>query len=976
MSEITTITHIGLKPMMEKLSYYKHNPAAIQDTVLNYLKAVTNGVVDIVDPTNPFVFLLEASCVLTASAIYENERYLRQQYPSLAINEEELYIHLSDRDIVNRFAKPSKTQFDFLILKSDLDSKMVRDDSINGYRITIPRNTQIKISNTIFSLEYPVHILKLYHGGLQIAYDLSSQSELLEIKNNIVPYTVNRDNALSEWIKFTLDAVQVESFTTQIPISNSVYFNNTVPFNDQFVKARIYFRTTGKIWTEIATTLTEQVFDITKPTTILKVTDGNLTVSIPKIYLSNNIISGIIRIDIFTSKGLISVNTANYKLDAFETDFKALDAENDLSIYTSNISSLALLTSSDRLITGGESALSFKELKDRLVFNSLSGNRLPITNIQLSGYLADLGFNVILNTDIVTNRIFIATKPMPVPLDNTMLSPMDAVIITFVDNLDSIRASSQVFDNIDQVTIISNTVFKSENKMLRMLDSVEVKALQDMEINLKMDLLNSDDYYFTPFYYVLDTSQNEFECRVYHLDKPKAYSLNFVSNNNTVPYFVNVGNYELIRTENGYKLIVVTVSDNEFKKLNQDNCGAVLSFKAMNEKDLSFIESKYLGLTKEKELIFEFEFISTLKIDSENNINFTNLTMYQNTLSELSCSLTLNANLVFYTTQTNNTAIINSYIESFLPNYESTTSYFGVSLYNLDLLFGNECKTLWKQARSYLTEATYRRYETDVYLTYDDDIYEIDPITGSIFKISENNSVNCTILHNKGELALDALGEPVIKYHKGDVIFDHKNKPIPVNNSHLFRSVDIFLLDAKYFYATDTASRNYLELTVETVFEWVYTQLKNVTDILLEQTKIFFKPTNSRGLIKVNNQNNKLVDILAQQELTINYYVNDEVYNNINLRNMIYYTTIERINEHFTNKLISISELTRKLQEEFSSEVLALEIKGLAGENNYSTLSIIDDNDRLNIAKKIFRLSDGSLAVREQININYILLNK
>lgn len=971
MSEITNITPVSTKELLEKLSYFKFNPAAIQDLVLDYLSS-SDQTIDIVDCSNPFVFLLEASSVLTSSAVLENHRYLRKQYPSLATNIEELYIHLSDRDVVNRFAKPAKTTFDFLILKSDLDSKFIRDESINGYRLTIPRNTQINIAGHDFSIEYPVHILKHYHGGLQVVYDLSKPSSLLEIKNNIIPYTVYKDASLAEWVKFSLETVQVGTISAQIPINSSTYFNETIEYQNQFVDARVYYRSNSDTWIELNTTLTDQVFDINVPTAILKVLDNKLTVNIPKIYLTNEVISGIIRIDIYSSKGLISLNTASYKLDAFEVTYKALDELNDLSVYTANVSALAMIVTNSRLVSGGESELSFKELKDRLIYNSLSVNRIPITNKQVEGYLADIGFDVVLNTDLVTNRIFVATRSMILPTDKHMLSSMDAVVMSFIENLDALRGNDRVAVNSEQLCILSNSVFKNENGVLRLLTNTETRYIETLDVNVKLELLNSNKYYFTPFYYVLDASKDEFETRVYELDTPRASGLNYIAGNSSLDYIVNVGEYELLRTENGYKLIVVTVSDSGYKKLLPSNCSAVMSFKAVNEKDLSFVKAKYIGSTADKELIFEFELTTSLELLGE-SINFTNLTMYQDSLTELLIGLSISANIVFFTTQVTNENRVDGLIDSYMPNYQSAADWLGISLYQVDLEFGKELSTLWKQSRSLVGEAIYRKWDVDVPLVYDVDIYKKDPVTGSVFTINQDNTVTCEIVHHKGEVVLDTNNEIVFKHRVGDIMLDHLSNPVPLNNAHVFRSVDLFLFDAKYYYTTDTLSRGYLELTKATLLNWLVNDLVKVRDILLEQTKIYFKPVNSRGIIKVKDPSNKVIDILAEQELKIDYYVPKVVFDNIDLRNMIYYTTIGLVNEYLTNNLVvSTSSIIKLLQDSFSNEVTSISVKGL-GANDYDLVTVVNSVDRLSVSKKLYRMSDNSLAVRENIRIEFIL---
>jgi hypothetical protein len=180
------------------------------------------------------------------------------------------------------------------------------------------------------------------------------------------------------------------------------------------------------------------------------------------------------------------------------------------------------------------------------------------------------------------------------------------------------------------------------------------------------------------------------------------------------------------------------------------------------------------------------------------------------------------------------------------------------------------------------------------------------------------------------------------------------------------------LLDARYYYSTDTYSRKYLNLIIDNVFNWVYNILANVTSLLLEQTKLYFKPVNSRGYINVYNDVKAIVSIDASQQFKITYYVNGYVFNNPDLRNKIRATTMNTLNSYMGNEIVSISEIIRELQTLFINDVIAIDLSGLGGDANYNTIRIINPEDSLNIRKDIYRLSDSTLAVRESIDIQFV----
>ena len=84
MPDITQFDIAPIEELKSKLELYKYNASLMQRVILDTLTDVTNGKINIVDPTNPFVFLLESSVVNTSLFIQENYVNLRRQYPVLA----------------------------------------------------------------------------------------------------------------------------------------------------------------------------------------------------------------------------------------------------------------------------------------------------------------------------------------------------------------------------------------------------------------------------------------------------------------------------------------------------------------------------------------------------------------------------------------------------------------------------------------------------------------------------------------------------------------------------------------------------------------------------------------------------------------------------------------------------------------------------------------------------------------------------
>lgn len=969
MAEITNYdTTMSIKSLMANIQTYRYNPGAIQLSILDYLKNVTNGSVDIVDPTNPFVFLLEASSTNTAAAIIENENLLRLQYPSLAIDETELYIHMSDKDILNRFSRPAMAYFDVVIMKSDLLAKMIDSPSENCRKIVIPRNTQVKVGDYYFSIEYPIEIKQMYHGGIYITFDVSLESKIYKVPNVLINYAVTRDDSLTEWIVFKLPMYQFKVDSYPAAITNSTYFEYEVVYQDQFYTARVFY-VLGGVEYEMRVSLTDQVYDPKVPTAILKVTEGMVTVIIPRVYINSGVVTGAVRIDVYTTKGNIAVNLANYKLLSFQTNMLAFNKDRDLSVYTNAASQTIILFSCADYINAGDNQLSFTELKTRLINNSLAGANLPITNNQLQGYLLDNGFELGRNTDVITNRIFIAGRRLDLPIDNHLYVPLDASIITLHTNNELLRNSDRIIENVQSITIRSNSLYAFNNGILRLLHSEETKAIGNLPKNDIATKLNTNEYYYSPFYYVLDYTSDEFKVRAYHLDDPFTKGISVKGINTKAAAIVNTSNSKIIKVENGYKLYVQTVSNDIYKKISNDRKQVYLSVTGAGEYDLAYIPYTDYIVTDTDEYIFEFDIISNHWIDDTGAIRIENMTMYNQYNVPVMVSLTSSFNLA-YATSDYDVLYVDTNLQRFHPEYLSDRSEMVLMVENLDILLGYSLDYLWKQARSIYTDPLYLTYDKDVFMTYPDNVFKKDPITGSIFTIGNDCKPKYEILHYKGDPVVDTEGNLVIKHRRGDIVLDPDGNPKTVGDTHIFRLIDLFLLDAKSYFANDVKTTTYINEIKQSVVEWVTESLVTFNKKVLEQTKMYYKPKMTTGYINVIDDTGTKVSVNSAQQLTISVYVKESVYNNPGLRDNISLTIIKTIADMMNNTSVSTGIIINAIMNLVGDSVNSVSINGLGGKD-YQTLTVVDDMCGLSIAKKLYLKSDGYLMVLEDITINY-----
>ena len=972
MPDLVNYTSTSIATLMSRLDKYKHNPSGIQRIMLEYLDEVTNGEVDIVDPTNPFVFLLESSSVNTALAINENLVNLRKQYASLAQSEQDLYLHLSDKDFLNRFSSPAETDFTIVLQVNDLLNKMPYDDIEKCHKATIPRDTYFEIDGIIFTLQYPIDIRKFDNGVVNVSYDGNIESPIQRLTTNIIDYTIRRDTSLVDWLFFKVPVLQVAISTTYFPLQQSITFSNDIIYGDKYYFARVYYRNnnTQNKWQEIRTTHTDQVFDSFEPTAILKVYSNYINIFIPTVYLTTGLLSGELRVDLYTTKGALTINLVNYKTPAFTTKIMAIDEERDLNIYTNALVDMSYYAYSDQLVSGGTDGITFEELRKRAIFNSTGVRQLPITNIQLDAEVDSKGFDLVRNVDVVTNRIFLATKKLPKPLNAKLITSANIGINTFSSTTDYLRSLDTVKDNTNRLTILSKNIYRNINGQVELVSPSEILAIKSMVTSAMVDHINSVQYLYSPFYYVLELTKGEYETRAYNLDLPTSRDLSFKKQNQTLQLPVNTSVYSLYKIDEGYRLVITTKSGNFYKQLADNLVGVQLAFYPNGEKNLAYINGVLVNKTEDGERIYSFDLITSYDIDENNQINITNAKMFNNENIETWVNLVHDIYLIHHTASITDNFVVDD-IDSMLGKFLIPDNSAGNTLESLTLELGTALKSLWNRSRAFATGFEYQKYATDIPMLYDEVIYQPDPVTGSIFTIDSGGNINYNIIHQKNDPVLTDTGEPVYLHRKGDVVLDPEGKPVRVGKLQAVVEIDILYIDGKYFFTTEDVFINYRQEATSILNTWITRDISEIQTKLLEKTHIFFYPKTTLGMVKVYPNSTEEAHIAAEQSFTVDLYVNNNVYVDNTIRQQLTEGTIKLLDSYISNLTVNMTEITTALKELYGDSVVSLNITGLGGSRNYTIVNLANEQNRLCLKKQLFLQQDGKLIIVEDVAVTF-----
>lgn len=949
-----------------------YDPTLLIQAGLETIQDLTNGEAVLLDPTHPAVVILEIGAVEAANALQESVNLLHKQYPILAEESKDLYRHMSDEDYLNRFASPSTTKITFAVLLSDVRSKMAEDTSEGTYRATIPRDTVVSVDGVNFVLNYPVHIRRYNTGAIQIAYDTTIASPIQSVKEVVITPKVRTSTTGEDWLFFDLEMVQVKYQTSTMVIDRIYNFKKTLMFEDQFYFARAFYRNanTNNQWVEMKTTHTDQVFDVRTPTVLFQVNSDTVDAMIPVVYFSSGAISGELRVDVYSTKGELVMNLGNYTQDYFSVALTPIDEVRDYTPFVDAFAGISYYAYGTGFTSGGQGEISFETLRKRVIYNAVGPQNTPITNVALEADAERSAFSIVKEVDVVTNRLFLATRKLPSPSNPKLITPANVGVVTFTGLMSELLASPSVVKHINgRYTLKSNALMKRVNGKTSLLSNTDVQFLRSLNQTLMVAEINNTEYLYNPFYYVLDESGDEFDMRAYALDQPTAANLSFVRINQTLQFFVNTGSYSLSKVSTGYRLVIQTNSGNYFKDAEDSHVGVQLAFNPYGEKTYAYINGVLLGKTEANERVYEFMIETDHDLNENDQIAITNARVQGVDGYKAWIQLDSTFHLLYHTTlSTTNFEADES--DRMLGKFILPLGSVGNSHETLEVTLGSALRGLWRRAHSYFNDTIYRHYEEDVPLVYQVDTYDRDPETGLIFKVV-NGEVVYNQLHKAGDQIYGEDGEPLYLHRKGDVILDALQQPVTVVNEMVGRELDLLVVDGRYYFADDDATVLYRNEIAKTLTSWIMVDVKALEDALLDQSNIYFYPKTSIGSIEAYYEGSNLIQLSSDQSFQLTLYVEDAIYNNDLIRQDIENKTVKALDSYIDRSVVNMTELRDVLKTLYGTSVKAFTVTGLGGDANYELLSMKDDRYRLSLKKNLAIGADKKMYIKDAVVFDF-----
>lgn len=380
--------------------------------------------------------------------------------------------------------------------------------------------------------------------------------------------------------------------------------------------------------------------------------------------------------------------------------------------------------------------------------------------------------------------------------------------------------------------------------------------------------------------------------------------------------------------------------------------------------------------TQEGGAVFSFDFITNFDLelgDNKENFIYLNNFLMANLLNNpTGAKLKQDFNLIYGTYDKISASWVAQKIDNNLGQFILPNQGYAITEESFRLEFGQYLENLWAGSRSFPSINNYEKYAVDEPDRYDEDVFEVDPVTKTIFHLDANNNVFYKILHNKGDIRYDDKGKIVYRHRAGDLVRDSNGQPKALNQIEVARQVDLMVVEGSYYFSTDISSSIYKSNFVSAIVDWITDDLERLKSQTLEETFIYFYPVTSMGNLKVIGENGISTYVKAGQSFKVRLFVKEQVMKNGDLRNNLTNSTVRIIDEELKSNLVSISNIETKLSRAYGGDVISVELSGLGYPANHQVVTLIGGGDRLSIKKKITAQTDGKLIVEEDVTVEFI----
>ena len=935
------------------------NPSSIINVALANLSNILAGL-DITDATSPFMQLMEVNATTSAAAIIKGEAVARKVYPCLALTELDLYQHMSDLDYSDRFATPASGQVNILIPYTELQTYAVQLNVYNTIRtIKFPKYTNITVNGVSLMIMYPIIIELLDAGIIHISYDVSNIDPLVPLSSNIIPHSLVVLNGI-QYLSLAVGVKQLTMTTLTYPLDGTVNFNQTITFNDSFYYAKVYLDD-GTKWTEILTTHAPMIYDITKPTAVLSVSNNTNTVGVrlPDIYNSLNNSGLTIRVDVFSTLGDITLNLLDIPISSYSASWNEIDNYADTRPLAPLNKLNDMLFYSTGIVSGGTVAMTVDQLRQKVIYHS-DASLAPIRPSDVNMNLIRLGYVVDLVRNTLTDRLYLASKNLPNLMRDGLGVPIlsSNSLVNFPLN-DKDYVTTIIDNNSGRVTVTNSCLYLVSNNSVSVLSDSNISLLKGKSTAALIAELNTNQYMFSPFHYVVDSSTPTVLVRPYYLDSPFTYGLSYIDSNLNRNYSISVSTTTIVKL-NGVYTLTITI----LKPASLTGVQCQLRYTDLVTGNPVFLYSTPTEFSQE--IDFSFIINTSLDIDSSDNIEFTNFLNPINSLTSIFIPLDALFDIYFFLPG-DNTGITTRFDSSYNSmNYPTGT--IGILYEQININFGTYLSNLYSPIRNILVNKQYLTYSNDVIATYQTDVYEQGQ-TGLSF-VDNNGVLQFNIIHKAGDQVLDNFNVPVVLHKKGDIINDVNGNPLPDPRfpNTIYKQLGVTLYDAKFLFSTTPDIVAYTNNIPHLVIGYLQNEIGIESKNLHEKTLLNYKPLGTVDQILVDIGDNNTVLMSPLLEFNISFYLTENGLKDTKLTSRLKTLIRGMVADHINNTTLAVSDLYAALGTIVMPEIISYTVENYNG--TYSMLNIVNTGHQFGIQSSLVLNPDGTIDVFSHVMIN------
>ena len=937
-----------------------HDPSSVETVVYNKIAALQNNQLDIVDPTNPLSLAISTACATATAAMEHNIINLSKVYPVIAQTRSDLYRHMSDIDYLSIFAQPSDALFTVAIQKRSFINHAV-DSADSKYKyVRIARDTEVSVDGTTYSFNYPMDIRLYDNKQWQAHYINDFNSTIEELSTNRIRVTEVSLKEEGEYLLFKVPLKQVQKTIANTNTVQGSTFIESLDFTDSYFTSRVLHLKEGT-WIDIPVSFNNDVYDINKPIALVHVESNKLTVTIPEHYIKPDVIDGRVKIIVYTTKGVFKASFGDNKIADFVSVGKDL-MTGTLNQAESGFSNTSYHIYSDVYAEGGRKALTFEELKERVITNTIGNALMPITNKSLVVEGSDYGYDIIKHHDTLLDRVFIGIKEIVRPNDIPLMETLNTGMSKLTTSLKDIPTTRFIRKNGSRVTLLEGCLLALKGSSVTLASTVTTEHIvKDLALDKVIKELNHTKVQYLPFAYVLDSSGSTVQARAYQLNKPVILHQSFINSNTSTNLTINTEKKEILHTGEGYTINIATLTSSFVKNVTLNKLKCIIRVISKDSKT-----PYYYPLTVSKsddgEILFTGVLKSNFDVDIDNNIGIGGLTF--NGVDGASTMIPMDSVIdVIYAIDDVVPGFKDDTLKQYLPD-DASLKVLTVEKFTLS--FGKQLTHLWTGVNSVHSGARYQTHTSDIPYINKKDVFEVNPKTGSILCI---NPETCQPFYKriakKGDPSKDVNGAIIYKYRKGDVKLDNKGFPIPLVNYDMINIFDLLTFDAKWTKVTCKRSLAYLNECLTHILYHADRGIQKVQDRVIENTTVYYMP-------KVSLPGDHTIN---DKELTLSFVLSVEktIFDDVNAREQIKAKTHKVITSLLRERLISFDIILCALREAYNKEVISI---GVDNKNNDMLNNVIrtidyDNGSMLRLPTKLKVTNTNSITIEDVISIQF-----